>query len=418
MKGGEDMLNRVKLGPDEYAKGYKYKLYPTKEQAEFFDKCIDLDRYVYNWAIEQQTKQFELFKEGKVDSSFIKYEPLTTIFDEYRKEKSFIETIPLHSSRSGLRTADNAYSMYFNHYNKCPKYKTKKRTRKHSYHTREERAYLFNNKFQIEGLPGKFVDIHYNTGYYSDKKHKEFYNVVISRDSLGDYYISYKVKRKKNLNYMNKSIQKDVQENVAIGIDMNKEKRVQLSNGDYFIGPDISKEINQLKRLNRKITKDRKRHNDLVSEQERTNPDAKFDIPISKRANKRKIRFRKINKRIKDKNKNFIISAAKEIVSLKPEKGFVLEDLNFTEIVQGDHRMARHMAFTNLGGLRDKIVELCDVNNIPYKIADRYYASSQICSNCGYKHNKLGSNRTFVCPSCGFTIDRDLNAAINLSKLA
>ncbi|MDJ0737176.1 MAG: zinc ribbon domain-containing protein [Nostocaceae cyanobacterium] len=52
-------------------------------------------------------------------------------------------------------------------------------------------------------------------------------------------------------------------------------------------------------------------------------------------------------------------------------------------------------------------------------MADRWFPSSKTCSTCGHKQDKLTlKHRVFVCPNCGFEIDRDLNAAINLAKLA
>lgn len=48
---------------------------------------------------------------------------------------------------------------------------------------------------------------------------------------------------------------------------------------------------------------------------------------------------------------------------------------------------------------------------------DRYFASSKTCSHCGSKKTDLNlSDRTFICPECGFSLDRDLNAAINIEK--
>ena len=47
--------------------------------------------------------------------------------------------------------------------------------------------------------------------------------------------------------------------------------------------------------------------------------------------------------------------------------------------------------------------------------ADRYFASSQICSKCGYRNHALTlRDRTWACPDCGSNHIRDLNAAINL----
>jgi putative transposase len=45
----------------------------------------------------------------------------------------------------------------------------------------------------------------------------------------------------------------------------------------------------------------------------------------------------------------------------------------------------------------------------------RFYPSSKTCSCCGQVKTDLTlAERRFVCPGCGFTLDRDLNAAINL----
>jgi putative transposase len=50
-------------------------------------------------------------------------------------------------------------------------------------------------------------------------------------------------------------------------------------------------------------------------------------------------------------------------------------------------------------------------------LADQWFPSSKTCHNCGYIHRELTlSDRTFNCPHCGITIDRDLNAAIVLSQ--
>ncbi|MEG4507877.1 zinc ribbon domain-containing protein [Microcoleus sp. F6_B4] len=50
-------------------------------------------------------------------------------------------------------------------------------------------------------------------------------------------------------------------------------------------------------------------------------------------------------------------------------------------------------------------------------VVDRWFPSSKTCSNCGTKKETLGlGERVFECSHCGFKLDRDLNAAINLSK--
>ena len=48
----------------------------------------------------------------------------------------------------------------------------------------------------------------------------------------------------------------------------------------------------------------------------------------------------------------------------------------------------------------------------------RFEPSSQICSKCGHRQKMTLNKRTYVCPECGITIDRDLNAAINIRDFA
>ena len=57
-------------------------------------------------------------------------------------------------------------------------------------------------------------------------------------------------------------------------------------------------------------------------------------------------------------------------------------------------------------------------HNIKVKQVDRFYPSSQICSNCGNQHIDMKdlSKRVFECPHCGMKLNRDVNAARNLQE--
>ncbi|WP_334305458.1 zinc ribbon domain-containing protein [Peptacetobacter sp.] len=61
----------------------------------------------------------------------------------------------------------------------------------------------------------------------------------------------------------------------------------------------------------------------------------------------------------------------------------------------------------------------CQNKGIELIVADRFFPSSKICSNCGHKKEKLSlSERTYICECCGNVIDRDFNASLNLKNLA
>lgn len=64
---------------------------------------------------------------------------------------------------------------------------------------------------------------------------------------------------------------------------------------------------------------------------------------------------------------------------------------------------------------RAKLEQKCSKRGVEVNVIDRFYPSSKTCSKCGTAKAKLSlSERTFRCESCGFEIDRDLNAAINI----
>jgi putative transposase len=65
---------------------------------------------------------------------------------------------------------------------------------------------------------------------------------------------------------------------------------------------------------------------------------------------------------------------------------------------------------------REVMEKKCEKLGIKFILADKQYPSSQLCSRCGSKRKPSG--RVYICHNCGLKIDRDLNAAINLQKLA
>lgn len=91
-----------------------------------------------------------------------------------------------------------------------------------------------------------------------------------------------------------------------------------------------------------------------------------------------------------------------------------IEDLN----VQGmsrNRRLAKHVLDAGFSEFRRQLEYKTARSGARLHVIDRWYPSSKACSNCGTVKAKLSlSERVFHCDTCGFEIDRDLNAAINL----
>ena len=96
----------------------------------------------------------------------------------------------------------------------------------------------------------------------------------------------------------------------------------------------------------------------------------------------------------------------------------VVEDLHVAGMVR-NHRLARHVADASFAEIRRRLTYKTAWHGGTLIVADRWFASSKTCSECGAVKAKLAlSERTYVCEACGTVLDRDVNAAVNLARLA
>ncbi|KAB8314620.1 IS200/IS605 family element transposase accessory protein TnpB [Tolypothrix campylonemoides VB511288] len=95
----------------------------------------------------------------------------------------------------------------------------------------------------------------------------------------------------------------------------------------------------------------------------------------------------------------------------------VIEDLNVSGMM-ANHKLAKAIADMGFYEFRRQLTYKCTLRGSKLVVVDRWFPSSKTCSSCGTKKEALSLNeRVFCCNHCGFEIDRDLNAAINLSRV-
>ncbi len=96
----------------------------------------------------------------------------------------------------------------------------------------------------------------------------------------------------------------------------------------------------------------------------------------------------------------------------------VIEDLNVSGML-ANRKLAKAIQDMGFYEFRRQLEYKCELYGSKLIIANRWFASSKTCSNCGHKKEKLSlSQRVFNCGCCGVEIERDLNAALNLKSLA
>ncbi|NEN91647.1 MAG: IS200/IS605 family element transposase accessory protein TnpB, partial [Okeania sp. SIO3H1] len=99
----------------------------------------------------------------------------------------------------------------------------------------------------------------------------------------------------------------------------------------------------------------------------------------------------------------------------KNHSTIVIEDLNVSGMLK-NHKLASAIADCGFYEFKRQLTYKCEWYGSELVIADRFYPSSQLCSHCGQKQKMPLHKRTYECTACGFTADRDFNAAVNLEN--
>jgi putative transposase len=103
---------------------------------------------------------------------------------------------------------------------------------------------------------------------------------------------------------------------------------------------------------------------------------------------------------------------------VRDNQAIAIEDLNVSGLLK-NRKLSKAIADAGWATFRQLLSAKCDRYNRQLVIVDRWYASSQKCSTCGFKGGKKELNvREWECLNCGEKHDRDINAARNIEQWA
>jgi putative transposase len=189
----------------------------------------------------------------------------------------------------------------------------------------------------------------------------------------------------------------------VVGVDLGIRHLAVLSTGEKIDNPrHLAASLRKLGRMSRTVSR-------------RQGPDRRTgQLPSNRwlKANEKRNRAHyKVTDRRRDALQKLTTRLATENATV------VAEDLNVSGMVK-NRRLARHVADAGFAELRRQLEYKTQRSGGQLVVADRWFPSSKTCSGCGVvKAKLLLSARTYVCDSCGLTMDRDENAAANLAAL-
>lgn len=373
------------------------KLYPSDSQKFIIDKFIEGYTLVYNWALQAEYNQYDIFNAGLSPKNFLSYYDLQELYKYFRTTSPLLMSIPSHSMLNAVRDMVKGYESFFKHKNMFnrPKFKTDSFSISSFRPRSEPTSFYFNDNYlRIEGLPyGEMIETSYHThALPSDRK--KYINPIIFRNNYTKEY---------SLNYVSEKTKLgdsliDIPVSDPIGVDVNRKILYACSNGINIEYADTSRVEKHLSNLNQTISKDRDRYKDKPK-----------SISSIYRLEER----RQLYAHISNIHKDRAYKGSLEIIRCNPE-AIILESLDIKSIMSHKY-IADDLQFHPLGIAQLILEQQAFKYDIPVYYAPIHFESSNICSNCG-SYNNIGSNKYFRCDKCGLVLQRDTNAAINLKN--
>jgi putative transposase len=298
-----------------------------------------------------------------------------------RPEFQFYGDVTVRASRNAIDDLDNAFKHFFRRVKLKQKAgfpRFKKKGTNDSFALRESAKFdVVGRELRIEKLKTR---IKMRQKLRFDGKTKQ---VTISYRA-GKFYASILVETN---DYNPHNPNKDI-----VGVDLGIKELAVLSDGTVIKSNNaLKRNLKTLARKQRQLSKKQKGSNNRA---------------------KAKLKVAKLHKRIADQRQAVLHELSDHLT--RNYKTIVLEDLNVKGMVR-NRKLARSISDAGFGYLRQMVEYKAELRGNTVVIADRFFPSSKTCSGCGQIHQITLADRTLSC-DCGLTIDRDLNAAINLEN--
>lgn len=356
-------------------RAYRYRFYPTSQQAQVLARTFGSARFVYNWALRLRTDAYYQRQER------ISYAATSTALTALKQQPdtAWLNEVSSVPTQQALRHLDRAFRNFFEGRAKYPSFHKKHGQQAAEYTTSAFRWNVETRALTLAKMETPLA-IRWSRPLPEDAQPS---TVTISYDTAGRYFVSLLVED---------DIAPLPSSATQVGLDLGLHDTVVLDTGEKVGNPKFfTQEEKRLRKAQRRL--------------------AKKQLGSKNRAQARQAVAR-IHARIADRRRDFLHKLSTRII--RENQTICVESLQVKAMAQHP-TLAKAIHDVGWGEF---------VRQLTYKAAwygrtlvaiDKWYPSSKRCSACGHVLGSLSlATRQWTCPACGVTHDRDVNAAKNI----
>jgi putative transposase len=377
---------------------YKTEINPTKEQADKIRQTIGVCRFIYNLYLAENKRRYE---NGEKFFSYVDFSRwLNHNYLKENPDKLWIKDVSTKSVTHSVINANTAFKNFFKGLSKYPRFKKKDKSDVKMYFVRNSAKEIIECERHRIKIPSLGWVRLKEKGYIPTNHNTHIIKSGTVSYKAGRYYVSVLVEEMQ--------LQKEKLNDFGIGIDLGLKEFAVLSNERIYNNINKTQKIKKLeKKLKREQRSFSRMYESYKKRKVRDETCTKFNYE------KQKLKVQRLYHKLNNIRTDYINKCISEIVRTKPSY-IAIEDLNVSGMMKNKH-LSKAIRQQKFYEFRTKLTAKCKELGIELRVVDRFYPSSKTCHNCGcVKHDLKLSERVYKCPECGFTIDRDLNAALNL----